>query len=62
MYERLCKDAKCSKLGEAGCTIFTLGGVLFRMRQGYCAVPDFPKRERVEGVVRVGQKKQKKKK
>jgi hypothetical protein len=54
----LCIESKCNKFKEDRCIVFPSAGVEFRQRQGYCPVPDWPKRV-VEGdKLRAGQQKQ----
>jgi len=55
----ICEEAKCNKFKEDRCIVFPSAGVEFRQRQGYCPVPDWPKK--VVGVdkVRAGQAKSK---
>ena len=60
--EDLCKVSECKKFVDGGCTVFHEGGRQFRMRYGYCPIPDYPRGDKSKAKERIGQAKSKIKK
>jgi len=58
MLEDLCTVSNCKKFKDNKCLIWPEGGRQYRMRYGYCPIPDYPHTDKDKTVWREGQKKQ----
>ena len=59
MLEELCTVSECKRFVSNKCQVFNEGGRQYRIRYGYCPIPDYPKTMSVADKLRIGQTKSK---